>query len=221
VTSKVISTAPSAPDWERIEGDYRAGVLSLREIATRDGNVTEGAIRKRAKRDGWTRDLAAKIKAKADDLVRKDAVRKSSTQSLLSTATEREVIDAGAQQIANVRLQHRTDIRRGRDLVITLLGELEGQTAHNDMLQELGELMRRENENGVDRLNDTYHKVIGLAGRVDSVKKLSDALKNLVGMEREAYGLNEPEKPAGDLKELSDADLEQRIRDIESRSHPR
>lgn len=54
------------PDWERIEADYRAGLLSLREIGTKDGHVTEGAIRKRAKKLGWTRDLGARIQAKAD-----------------------------------------------------------------------------------------------------------------------------------------------------------
>lgn len=45
-------------DWERIEGDYRAGILSLREIAEA-GGCTEGAIRKRAKRDGWDRGNVA------------------------------------------------------------------------------------------------------------------------------------------------------------------
>ena len=61
-------------DWEKIELDYRSGVKSLREIAT-DHEISEGAIRKRAKRDDWSRDLSAKIKAKADDLVRKEQVR--------------------------------------------------------------------------------------------------------------------------------------------------
>ena len=61
-------------DWDAIERDYRAGVLSLREIGASQ-SVTEGAIRKRAKRDGWSRDLGARIQAKADDLVRKQLVR--------------------------------------------------------------------------------------------------------------------------------------------------
>ena len=53
-------TAPKIVDWEKIEGDYRAGVKTLREIAEERG-ITHGAINKRAKRDGWTRDLTAKI----------------------------------------------------------------------------------------------------------------------------------------------------------------
>lgn len=47
---------PTAPDWEHIELDYRAGVKTLRPIAAEHG-ITHGAINKRAKRDGWERDL--------------------------------------------------------------------------------------------------------------------------------------------------------------------
>ncbi len=55
-------------DWEKIEADYRAGILSVREIAASQG-ITHGAINKRARRDGWERDLAARIKAKADAVI--------------------------------------------------------------------------------------------------------------------------------------------------------
>jgi len=49
-----MTEAKKSPDWERIEAGYRAGVMSLRELATLHG-ITEGAIRKRAKRDEWER----------------------------------------------------------------------------------------------------------------------------------------------------------------------
>ncbi len=61
------------PDWEAIERAYRAGLLSIREIASTQG-ITHGAINKRAKRDGWERDLRAKLQAKADSLVSKRTV---------------------------------------------------------------------------------------------------------------------------------------------------
>lgn len=48
--------AKTTADWELIEKHYRAGIMSLREIA-KEGGVTEGAIRKRAKRDGWPCNL--------------------------------------------------------------------------------------------------------------------------------------------------------------------
>ena len=46
-------------DWEAIERDYRAGILSVREIGAKCG-CTHTAINKRAKRDGWERDRAAR-----------------------------------------------------------------------------------------------------------------------------------------------------------------
>ena len=52
-------------DWERIEQLYRAGLLSVREIAATCG-VSHTAINKRAKAGSWDRDLKAKIQAKAD-----------------------------------------------------------------------------------------------------------------------------------------------------------
>lgn len=42
------------PDWEAIERAYRAGALSIRTIADRNG-VSDTAIRKKAKALGWER----------------------------------------------------------------------------------------------------------------------------------------------------------------------
>lgn len=114
----------SKPDWEAIETAYRAGVMSLREIASQHG-ISEGAIRKRAKRDDWSRDLVAKVKERADDLVRKAEVRKQvRTETSLSG---RVLIEATAEVVAAVRMEHRGDIRRARELTNTLFDELAGE----------------------------------------------------------------------------------------------
>jgi len=178
--------AKAAPDWERIEQDYRAGVLSIREIASQHG-ITHGAINKRAKSRGWERDVAAKITAKADALVSKRQV--STLVSTERAVSERILIEANAQVIADVRMSHRGDIRRARSLTMMLLSELEATTIDHDLFAELGEMLRQPDQHGQDKRNDLYQKVIGLPSRVDSVKKLSEALKTLVGLEREAYGM--------------------------------
>lgn len=174
-------------DWERIEHDYRAGLLSTREIAIASG-VSHTAINKRAKKEGWERNLQAKIQARAEALVSKQAVSKEvSTQR---AATERQVIEANAERIAQVRGEHRSDIQRVRTLGLTLLAELEGQTASVEDLEKLGELLRSEDDKGIDKLNDLYRKIISTPSRVDSAKKVSETLKNAIAMEREAYGLD-------------------------------
>jgi len=177
----------ATPDWEAIESAYRAGLLSIREIASQHG-ITHGAINKRAKRDGWERDLKAKIKAKADALVSK---REVSSQVSTETATsERILIEANAEVIANVRMEHRGDIRRARNIASSLFGELEAQCADVGALEQLGDLMFSPDDKGQDKLNEIYHKVISMPGRIKSMKDLSDTLKTLIGLERQAYDID-------------------------------
>lgn len=179
----------AAPDWERIEADYRAGLLSVREIAAANG-VSHVAIGKRAKRDGWERDLDAKIKAKADALVTKAEVTKEVTSE--QAVTERRIVEANAQVIAEVRVSHRRDIARARSLAMKLLDELEIQTDNIDLLEQLETALA--GEDGSDGLTRVFQRVTSTSGRIDSAKKLAEAMKVLVGMEREAYGIVDPTK---------------------------
>lgn len=188
------------PDWEAIESAYRAGLMSIREIASQHG-ITHGAINKRAKRDGWERDLKAKIKAKADALVSK---REVSTQvSTEKALSERILIEANAEVIANVRMEHRGDIRRAREITNALFDELGAECADIEALRKLGELMLDPDENGRDRLNEAYQSIIALPERVKAVKALSDAMKNLIGLERQAYDIGD-DKGDNAVSKLSD-----------------
>ncbi|MDB5777597.1 MAG: phage protein [Herbaspirillum sp.] len=174
-------------DWEAVEIQYRAGIRSLKDVGAEFG-VSDAGILKRAKRDGWTRDLRAKIQAKADAKVSASLV--SGEVSAQTKLAEAQVIEAEATVQARIRLGHRTDIGRSRKLALDLLAELEAETGSVDLFQQLGEMLRSEDKNGQDRRNDLYHKVISNAGRVDSMKKLADTLKVLIGLEREAYNIN-------------------------------
>lgn len=192
--------ANKATDWEAIESAYRAGLMSIREIASQHG-ITHGAINKRAKKDGWDRDLSAKIKAKADLLVSK---REVSTQVSTGKAlSERILIEANAEVIANVRMEHRGDIRRAREITNALFDELGAECADIEALRKLGELMLQPDENGRDRLNEVYQSIIALPERVKAVKALSDAMKNLIGLERQAYDIGE-DKGDNVVSKLSD-----------------
>lgn len=197
----------TAPDWERIEQQYRAGVLSVREIAAA-GGVSHTAINKRAKANGWDRNLKAKIQAKADALVSKAEV--STEVSKETLATERGIVEANAQVIANVRISHRTDIGRYRKLANSLLEELEGMTDNRDLFDQVGELLRSEDDNGQDKLNDLYQKVISLPSRTKTLKDLGDTLKVLIGLERQAYSIDE-EQPVDDRSKLTEEELDRRI----------
>ena len=191
------TTNKPAPDWEKIEADYRAGIKTLRQIAGEHG-VSHVAINKRAKRDGWSRDLSAKIAAKADELVTKGAVTSSVTTE--SRISEREIIDANAQAIVSVRLSHRRDIQRSRSITMRLLEELELQSGREnaELLEQLGELMRSEDDKGQDKLNDLYRKIISLPGRAKTMKDLGESLRVLVTLERQAFGLDDKDQKPQD-----------------------
>lgn len=214
---------PKKADWERIEQDYRAGVKSLREIAGENGN-SEGAIRKRAKRDGWSRDLSDKIQQRADDLVRTQAVRSEvrSEQAIQQKTSERQIIEANAEAVANVKMAHRGDIGRARRLVNALLSELEGMVGEDNvaLLETLGDLLRREDENGKDRLNDLYQQIISLPGRSKAMKHLSASLQGLITLERTAYGMDDKHQQVqgGVVKDMTDAERAVRLANVLSKN---
>ena len=189
-------------DWEKIELDYRAGVKTLRQIAD-EHYISHVSINKRAKRDGWVRDLSAKIKAKADDLVTKSLVTNEVTNE--KRLTEKQIIDEGATALTNIRLGQRKDIQRSRKIAMSLFDELEHQVGIENVenLEKLGELLRSDDDKGRDALNDLYMKIISMPGRVKSMKDLSDTLKTLIALERQAFGLDdENNKPVDALTAL-------------------
>lgn len=187
-------------DWELIERHYRAGLLSLREIA-RDVGVTEGAIRKRAKRDGWSRNLTAKIQQKAEELVRTEelkAVRTESTQ--LTAASEKEVVQSNAELVAQVDLSGRRDVGGSLDAARSMLGELSGlcDPKFRERLEWLGEVM---DESGLDysgkmvkdRVNELYRYIISLPGRIKMIKEMAAAHGVYIPLQRKIYKLDSDE----------------------------
>lgn len=185
--------APKKIDYDRIEPGWRAGLLSPPQLAVEytaatKVSVSHAAIIKHFKKLGVPRDLKAKVLAKADAMVMQAMVTGKVTAETI--AKEKEIIEDSAMLVAEVRLAHRKDIGRGRKLTSNMLQELELQSNGRELLAQLGEIMRTDNEAGVDRKNDLYNKVLSLSGRADTLKKLADSMKVLIGLEREAFGLN-------------------------------
>lgn len=173
-------------DWEGVERDYSAGLLSLRELADKHG-TKESSIRYKANQKDWTRDLSKKIEQKTNEKLRKTELRTELRSE--KAISEKEVIEANAQAIVNIKLAHRGDIRKSKNIVNALFDELELTTDNRELFEQLGELLRQESESGQDKLNDIYKKCISMPQRIDGVKKLTDALKTMIGLEREAYDI--------------------------------
>lgn len=209
-------------DWEAVELQYRAGVRSLKEIGKEFG-VSDAGIIKRAKRDGWSRDLTAKIKAKADAKVSAAAV--SAEVSANRKVAEIQVVEANAEAIFRVRMEHRTDIKRTRELFQGLMGEIEGMTAYPELAEELFELLNDPTE-GADpdkpmskgeeerhrRMRDTFNRIMSSPGRIDSAKKLTEMLEKVIRLERQAFSIeDEAGQPPVDPNNESPNQLARRV----------
>ncbi len=199
------------PNWEAIERDYRVGVRAVTAIAHEHG-ISEGAIRKRAKRDGWVRDLNAKVRAKADELVRKAEVRTQVREDQRLTESRQIEVEANIQK--GVRLAQRADIKRSRALCMRLLTELEKQTNQVPELQALGEILRSPDDKGQDKLSDIYQAVISLPERTKTMKALAEALRILVSLEREAFGIDAHPDASGE----GDKDFLERLLNARARA---
>jgi hypothetical protein len=163
--------ARSSADWESVEREYRAGQLSVREIGRLHG-VSHTAIAKCARKEGWTRDLAARVREEV-------ATRLVSSE----VAAEQAVDDAATRVIALVR-EHRQDIRSARQLVATLVAELQDAS---DNISEIEDAIEAEPDSNRRRM---MQKAVTLPARASVIASLSTALKNLVGLERQAFNMD-------------------------------
>ncbi|MGE0385534.1 MAG: hypothetical protein AB7Q97_12445 [Gammaproteobacteria bacterium] len=180
-------TVNTIVDWETIERDYRAGIKSIRQIAKEQG-ITHRAIQKRAERDRWERDLAARIRVKADAVVARDAVATRTSPS--KSATEREIIEANAELQANVIREHRAKLLKARRVLEALLDEMEFATANHEVIYTLAEdIARGEDGKPNHRQVEAFMRAVGLGGRVVTFEALTRALRNVITLEREAFGI--------------------------------
>lgn len=217
VTNQQPDAAPTkakrqAIDWERIEPAWRANIKSVLQIAAdyeaaTGQKVSHTAINKHFKGLNIPRDLRAKVQARAQAKV--SAAQVSAVVSTETTPTDAAIIEANADIVATVMQTHRKDIARGRNLTMTMLGELENQTFSPELFEQLAELVAGPPIAGTDpmdkaaearrqRLLEAFDRAMSLGSRIDSMKKVSDTLKTLVALERQAFGLTDDgDKPTG------------------------
>lgn len=143
----------SQPVWDRIEQEYRAGEVSIRETADRH-EVSEAAIRKRAKKEGWTRP-ETKVRT---------------VRTPMPTLRERPAEPVPTPDAAAIA-------ERGRGLVARMLDELDAVTTHEGELEELIEEETEGDRSGKRR--DGMLAAISLPGRAKTLKELATAFKTI------------------------------------------
>ncbi len=178
--------AEKQTDWEAIEAEYRSGAVSNAELG-RKYDVSEGAIRKRAKRDGWTKDLTAKVQTAVRDKLVRAEVRAPNART--SSRTEAEIIEAAAETAVQVVQVHRRDVRNGRLICAKLFGELLDTTDNREIIAESIDSETQDDLSPTRR--NQMMKAISLPTRARAMLDLSAAMKNLVAVERQAFSLDD------------------------------
>lgn len=159
-------------DWEKIEREYRAGKLSIREIARQHG-CTDKAIRKKAKAEGWSRDLSAKI----DEAVRSKLVRAEVRD--VDPATEREIVEAVATRSAGVVLSERKDLEALREQENKLMEELDGEPSKLYLATYRGEIIEKE-------------VALTVSEKASTLLALSTVRAKRIELERKVWGIADP-----------------------------
>lgn len=159
-------------DWEAMRPHYEAGIIPYKVLGKTFG-CSDAAIVKHAAKNGWKRDLKARIQLAADAKVAAKAVNKPVSAS--AKALTEAVVEGNATLQANIRLEHRVDIKRIRAVTMGMLGELEAQAA---ILKPT---------KGKRKLN--------LQQRTLVAKNLTEAMRVQIGLERQAFGIDDRDAP--------------------------
>lgn len=182
-------------DYDRIEAGWRAGLLSPHQLAAQyieetGEPVSHAAIIKHFKKEGIPRDLGAKIKAKSDAMVTRSMVTELVTPETMRR--DKEIIEDGAAVLTSVRLGHRKDIARARNLANKLLDELDALTDEQGSIKTLIQAFKDGEYEDGDAMADMLalaNKIGALPSRSKVLKEMSETLKNLITLERDAYDI--------------------------------
>ena len=175
-------------DWVVVEKDYRAGLLSDRQIGEKYG-VSHGSVQQQAKKRGWSRNLVGRSVAKAEEkLAREELASKLANET--KVASEKELVDSTSDVMVQIMLGHRTDAGRLRRVVTALLEKVEAIVTESELFAQIGTICASPDENGIDKINELYHKVIALPSQTDSTKKLAETMKILIELERKIFKID-------------------------------
>lgn len=148
-----MATRKNIIDWARIELEYLAGEDSIREIADRH-EISDAAIRKRAKKEGWVREVRTANRREPDR-----------SPPPPPPSDPEKPIDAG--QIAD----------GGRALAGRMLDELDIVTSRRGELEDM--IIAATDDDDDDSRRDAMMKALSLPSRANTLKTIALALKTL------------------------------------------
>ena len=173
-------------DWEALGVEYRAGAVSVRELA-RKYDVSEGAIRKKAKANQWERDLTEKVQ---------ERVRSKLVRSEVRTPMR---VPKCVPRLRLLRPQQRLRCRwcrsigvmcvNGRTICAALFAELQDTSDNREIIAECIDGETQDDLSPTRR--NQMMKAISLPTGRGRCWICRLAMKNLVAVERQAFSLDD------------------------------
>lgn len=192
-------------DWKKIERLYRAGLLSISEIAREAGTVPSN-IRHRAKKEGWKRDLTQEVRNSARTMFVENLAKKAMGlglgDDLKSMADEQIVQEAARTQVEVVR-QHQKTLHQGHSLVMRMLEELDVSTSHH------GDLTKLIAETVAPLRQEALRRAISLGSRATVMRDLATAARTWVTLERQAFNIVEEKGGSQEGREIDKMSAEE------------
>ena len=166
-------------DWERVERSYIAGQKTIQQVSE-ECNVTEQAIRRKAKSRGWQRNIAEAIRLRSQEKIAQIDIAHlieqcSDENSAKSSATIKQAIEEASNAAAGVVLRHRKLYKEQLENAAMLEAAFV-RLMESGACTDLGELARA---------SASYKTII------DAKQKITDA-------ERKSYSLDEVQKQEDD-----------------------
>ena len=192
-------------DWKKIERLYRAGVLSIREIA-RECQTTDGSIRYQAKVNGWKRDLTHEARQAFRVKTVENLAKVFDSKELdgqLQKITDEEIVEEAARTQIEVVRQHQKTLGAGHSLTMRLLRELEDTTAH------MGELQDLITSEYAPQRREGVRRAISLASRATTLRDLAAASRLWVTLERQAFNIVDDREKTPDQKKVDEMSAEE------------
>lgn len=190
----------NAAQWAAVRADYAVNRYpSLRALALAHG-IDEAALRhKRAREPArWVlapAEVVNKLSAQLMDnaLVRGAMLEEVKAEIRAEVKTDMAIIHSLARQQADIILAERKDISGLMNTVAGMFAELEASSFTPEELSKIAELKAlidtQQDAGDVSVHLASLKKLVSLGNRAKIAKDLSDVLKTLIGLRRQAFGI--------------------------------
>ena len=195
-------------DWEAVERDYRAGQLTVAQMADKHG-VSTSQIKVKAKDKEWQRDLSSAIKARAkakisqidvQALVEAAASEMAELSAKQSAMVQQSAIEQAADVAAGIVMSHRKHYSKVKTLAADMLEEVAEFGREKESINKLCQIIGQDDPLAAQAIK----RVTGFSGRVQSLEKLANTLVKIADAERKAFGIDDEEKGGTTIEDLLD-----------------